>query len=76
MTLFYATFQCGRFNVKKIKNIFFDPEKVIKQAFKGAHNRPRPQPRFDFPYHEISGPGICSLICVVFVATFHESHWA
>ena len=22
-----------------------------------------PQPKIDFPYHEISGPDICSLIC-------------
>ena len=23
-----------------------------------------PRPKIDFPYHEISGPDICSLICV------------
>ena len=27
---------------KKFKKIFFDPEKVKKQASKVAHNRPRP----------------------------------
>ena len=24
-----------------------------------------PQPRIDFPFYEISGPDICSLICVL-----------
>ena len=55
---------------KKFKK-FFDPEKVKKLASKVAHNgprpfystvQPRPQPRIDFPYYEISGPDICSLI--------------
>ena len=41
---------------------------------KVAHNWPRPfyftvqtrpQPTIDFSYYEISGPDICSLICVV-----------
>ena len=59
---------------KKLKKKFFDPEKVKKQASKVAHNQPRPfyftaqtngpQPKIDFPYHEISEPDICSLICV------------
>ena len=60
---------------KKILKYFFDPEKVKKRASKVAHNRPNPffpqsspdhspQPRIDFLYHEISGPDICSLICV------------
>ena len=43
LPFFYATFQCGRYGVfKKILKIFFDPEKVKKQAKKVAHNRPRP----------------------------------
>ena len=77
VTLFYATFQCGRYSVfKKIKKFFFDPKKVKKLASKVAHNQPRPfystvqpspghspQPKIGFPYHEISGPDICSLIC-------------
>ena len=46
-----------------------------KRAKKVAHNRPRPfyftvqprpQPRIDFSYYEISGPDICSLICDFF----------
>ena len=50
----------------------FDPEKVKKRASKVAHIRPRPfyftvqprpQPKIDFSYYEISGPDICSLIC-------------
>ena len=27
--------------------------------------QPRPQPRIDFSYHEVSGPDVCSLICVL-----------
>ena len=50
LSLFYATFQRGPQTISKV-----------------AHNRPRPfyfkiQPRIDFSYYEISGPGICSLI--------------
>ena len=59
---------------KKNKKKFFDHEKVKKWASNVAHNRPRPffplsspghspQPKIDFPYYEISGPDICSLIC-------------
>ena len=75
----YATFQCGRYSVfKKILKKNFDPEKVKKRASKVAYNRPKsaqtvfnpqsspghsPQPKIDFPYHEIVGPDICSLIC-------------
>ena len=65
LPFFNATFQCGRYGVS---------EKVKKRASKVAHNRPRPffplsspghspQPKIDSPYHEISGPDICSLIC-------------
>ena len=63
LTLFCATLQCGRYNIYL---------KVKKQASKVAHIQPRPfystvqprpQPKIDFPYHEISGPDICSLIC-------------
>ena len=43
LTLFYATFQCGRYNVKKIqKKIFFAHEKLKKPPKKVAQNRPRP----------------------------------
>ena len=39
LTLFYATFQCGRYNLKKIlKNIFFAHEKLKKLPKKVAHN--------------------------------------
>ena len=43
LPLFYATFQCGRYDIfkKKFKKKF-DPEKVKKRASKVAHNRPRP----------------------------------
>ena len=41
---FYATFQCGRYNVKKIilKQSFFAHEKLKKTPKKVAHNRPKP----------------------------------
>ena len=41
--LFYATFQCGRYDIfeKKFK-FFFDPEKVKKHASKVAHYQPKP----------------------------------
>jgi len=43
LTLFYATFQCGRYNVKKIqKKFFFAHEKLKKPPKKVAQNRPRP----------------------------------
>ena len=43
LPLFYATFQCGRYDIFKKKfKFFFDPEKVKKRASKVAHNRPRP----------------------------------
>ena len=50
----------------------FAYENWKKLASKVAHNwprtfyftfQPRPQPRIDFSYYEISGPDICSLIC-------------
>ena len=41
--LSYATFQCGRYNVKKnLKKSFFAHEKLKKPPKKVAHNRPRP----------------------------------
>ena len=74
LPFFNATFQCGRYGVCKKKfKILFDPEKVKKRASKVAHNQPRlffpqsspghsPQPKIDFPYHEISGQDICSYL--------------
>ena len=39
----YATFQCGRYNVKKsLKKSFFAHEKLKKPPKKVAHNQPRP----------------------------------
>jgi len=39
--MYYATFQCGRYSVfKKIRNKFFDPEKVKKPHSKVVHSRP------------------------------------
>ena len=43
LPLFYATFQCGRYDIFKKKfKFFFDPEKVKKPASKVAHNWSRP----------------------------------
>ena len=57
---------------KKILKFFFDLKKVKKRASKVAHNQPRPQPRIDFSYYEISGPDICSLICEPTPARTHS----
>ena len=77
LTLFYATFQCGRYNVKKIQKKFFlpmknwknHPKKLLRigpdHFFPLTSQGHSPQPKIDFPYHEISGPDICSLICVL-----------
>ena len=32
-----------------------------------------PQPKIDFPYHEISGPDICSLICDIIAGLVYSS---
>ena len=69
-TFFYATVQCGRYNVL----IFFSHKKLKKPLSKVAHNRPqtffsqvRPscpnQPRIDFSCHKYVPRRICSLIC-------------
>ena len=43
LTLFYATFQCGRYNVKNIYFfLIFAHEKLKKPPKKVAQNRPRP----------------------------------
>ena len=43
LTLFYATFQCRRYNLKELfKKIFFAHEKLKKTLNKVAHNRPKP----------------------------------
>ena len=34
--------------------------------------QPRPQPRIDFSYYEISGPDICSYLCL---QVFQEDCW-
>ena len=41
------------------KLLIIGPDPFIPQTSPGH----RPQPKIDFPYHEISGPHICSLIC-------------
>ena len=64
LPFFYATFQCGRYNVfKKKKLVFFAHKKLKKPPSKVAHNRPKPfipqpspthsqQPKIDFSYHK------------------------
>ena len=77
LPFFYATFQCGRYNVKKKKKIFFNflpmknwkkhPKTLLRIGpdpfFPRSSPGISPQPKIDFPYYEISGPDICSLIC-------------
>ena len=75
LPFFYATFQCGRYNVFKFYFIFiFAHKKLKKPPSKVAHNRPKPffpqpspshsqQPKIDFSYHKNVPPDICSLIC-------------
>ena len=42
LTSFYATFQCGRYNIfKKFLTYFFAPENMKKTPSKVAHNLPR-----------------------------------
>ena len=74
LTLFYATFQCGRYNVKKKKKMTMKnwkncPKKLLiicpNPFFPQSSPGHSPQPKIDFPYHEISGPDICSLICAL-----------
>ena len=44
LTSFYATFQCGRYNIfKKISKFFFVPQIIKKPASKVAHNPTRPR---------------------------------
>ena len=43
------------------KLLIIDPDPFFPQSSPG-HS---PQPKIDFPYHEISGPDICSLICAL-----------
>ena len=75
LTLFYATFQCGCYNVKKLiflnflpmKNWKKHPKKLLRIGpdpfFPQSSPGNSPQPKSDFPCSEISGPDICSLIC-------------
>ena len=76
LPFFYATFQCGRYNVFKFYLFYFFAHKKLKKPpSKVAHNRPKPfipqpspthsqQPKIDFSYHKNVPPTICSLICV------------
>jgi hypothetical protein len=66
LPFFYATFQCGRYNVFKFFFFFFfDHKKLKKPPSKVAHNRPKPflrqsspghspQPRSSFPFYKKS----------------------
>ena len=72
LPLLYATFQFGPYNIfkKKIELIFY-PWKLKKTGLKSCSYpfftvQPSPQPKIDFSYQEISGPDICSHICVFF----------
>merc|ERR1712008_651511 len=64
LPFFYATFQCGRYNVFNFFFFFFfSLKKLKKRPPKVAHNRPKPffpqpspshsqQPKIDFSYHK------------------------
>ena len=45
---------------KSLKN---GPQKLLIIGPNPSTVQPRPQPKIDFLYYEISGPDICSLIC-------------
>jgi hypothetical protein len=73
LPFFYATFQCGRYNVFKFL-FFFAHKKLKKPPSKVAHNRPKSfipqpspthsqQPKIDFSYHKNVPPSVCSLVC-------------
>ena len=47
----------------KIKLKFFKKNFGKKFYLRKTSQGHSPQPKIDFPYHEISGPDICSLIC-------------
>ena len=72
LPFFYATFQCGRYNVFKFFFFFFAHKKLKKPPSKVAHNRPKPflrqsspghspQPRSSFPLYKKSN-AILSLL--------------
>ena len=73
LTLFYATFQCGRYNVKKIqKKFFFAHEKLKKPPKKVAQNQPRPL----FPTNQLLAAekkhwkrGSCDVTKVLFISS-------
>ena len=81
LPFFYATFQLGRYGVfkkklkkflipKKWKNrpqklLIIGPDPLISQSSPDQ----QPTARIDFSYYEISGPGICFLICAL---NFHN----
>ena len=65
--LFYATLQCGPYNIFiNISNSFFCPQKQKKQASKVTHNRPKPffllsSPEFIFHIMNMSKDSSVSL---------------
>ena len=58
LPFFNATFQCGRYGVFKKR-----PQRSAQTLFPLSSPGHSPQPKIDFPYHEISGRDIFSLIC-------------
>ena len=63
---FYATFQCGRYNVFKkfFLFFFFDHKKLKKPPSKVAHNWPKPFfPQPSPKYHKNVPISVCSLVC-------------
>ena len=73
LPFFYATFQCGRYNVFNFFFFFFDHKKLKKPPSKVAHNRPKPflrqsspghspQPRSSFPFYKKPNPNVSLLV--------------
>ena len=85
LPFFYATFQCGRYNVFKFFFFFFfDHKKLKKPPSKVAHNRPKPflrqsspghspQPRSSFPFYKKSNAILSLLLSALNIAIVYRA---
>jgi hypothetical protein len=77
------TLQCNKkylfFYFLPMKNWKNHPKKLLRIGpdpfFPQSSPGISPRPNMDFPYYEISGPDICSLICVVHSETIYLIHF-
>ena len=79
LPFFYATFQCGRYNVFKFLFFYFFAHKKLKKPpSKVAHNRPKPflrqsspghspQPRSSFPFYKKPNPNVSLLVSAYYL---------